>query len=158
MLHLDQDLIKDFDLYGEKELWEIGDLYGECNLQSGDDFYFVKTLKKKSKNGSSINHSVGTTTWMGEDSSKAIIYSPFLAVQPLGFKKRLWYKGGVSQQVSRSGDKGRGGDRGGFGGRGRGRRDQNGGWNNGDCAKDTSFSWNKEANNGEGWKSDDEVK
>ncbi|EOY18833.1 Kow domain-containing transcription factor 1, putative [Theobroma cacao] len=53
---------------------------------------------------------------------------------------------------------GRSGDRGGFGGRGRGRRDQNGGWNNGDSGEDKSFSWNKEANNSEGWKSNDEVK
>ncbi|XP_039023557.1 protein RNA-directed DNA methylation 3-like [Hibiscus syriacus] len=49
----------------------------------------------------------------------------------------------------RGGYGGRGGDRGGFGGRGRGRRDQNGDWNNGgDSGENKSFGWNKEGNQG----------
>ncbi|KAK6233658.1 hypothetical protein QUC31_006071 [Theobroma cacao] len=98
MLHFDQDQIKDFDLYGEKEPWEIWDLYGGCNRQSGEDLYFFTKLKKKSQNGSRINRSVGMGTWMGEDSGKPI-YSQLSAVQPLGFKKRLRYEGGVPHQV-----------------------------------------------------------
>ncbi|WRX12483.1 NAC domain - like 10 [Theobroma cacao] len=98
MLHLDQVQIKDFDLYGEKEPWEIWDLHGGCNLQSDEDLYFFTKLKKKSQNGSRINRSVGTGTWMGEDSGKPI-YSQLSAIQPLGFKRRFRYEGGVPQQV-----------------------------------------------------------
>ncbi|WRX11516.1 NAC domain - like 10 [Theobroma cacao] len=97
MLHLDQDQIKDFDLYGEKEPSEIWDLHGGCNLQSNEDLYFFTKLKKKSQNGSRINRSVGTGTWMGEDSGKPI-HSQLSATQPLGFKRRFRYEGGVPQQ------------------------------------------------------------
>ncbi|XP_022765470.1 protein RNA-directed DNA methylation 3 isoform X2 [Durio zibethinus] len=56
----------------------------------------------------------------------------------------------------RGGYGGRSGDREGFGGRGRGRRDQYGVWNNGsDFGENKSFGWNKEANNGEGWKNNE---
>ncbi|WRX12162.1 hypothetical protein QQP08_004649 [Theobroma cacao] len=51
-------------------------------------------LLKKSQNGSRINRSVGMGTWMGEDS-----------VQPLGFKKRLRYEGGVPHQVGAAEEK-----------------------------------------------------
>ena len=54
--------------------------------------------------------------------------------------------------------KDKGSDRGGFGGRGRGRRDQSGGWNNRNNSGENnkSFEWNKESNNnGEGWKGHD---
>ncbi|WRX12166.1 NAC domain - like 10 [Theobroma cacao] len=100
MLHLDQVQIKDFDLYGEKEPWEIWDLHGGFNLQSDEDLYFFTKLKKKSQNGSRINRSVGTGTWMGEDSGKPI-YSRLSAIQPLGFKRRFRYEGGVPQQAPR---------------------------------------------------------
>ncbi|KAK6259141.1 hypothetical protein SCA6_013615 [Theobroma cacao] len=93
MLHLDQNLIKDFDLYGEKEPWEIWNLFGGCNLQCSDDLYFFTKLKKKSQNSSRMNGFVSIGMWMGEGSGKPITYSRLSAVAasknqldpPMGF-------------------------------------------------------------------------
>ncbi|XP_017980402.1 PREDICTED: uncharacterized protein LOC18594354 isoform X2 [Theobroma cacao] len=87
-LHLDQQVIKDFDLYGEKEPWEIWELYGGDNLRSGEDVYFFTRLKKKTQNSSKMNRLIGTGTWMITGPVEAITYSQ-LSAQPLGFKKRL---------------------------------------------------------------------
>ncbi|XVE81321.1 hypothetical protein DITRI_Ditri15bG0054600 [Diplodiscus trichospermus] len=91
------EIIKEFDLYGEKEPWEIWELFGGDNLQQGQDLYFFTQLKRKSQNGSRINRSVGNGTWMSEDSGKPITYSGLT----LGLKKRLRYENGMPQQVGR---------------------------------------------------------
>ncbi|XP_017984359.1 PREDICTED: NAC domain-containing protein 101 [Theobroma cacao] len=98
-LHLDQQVIKDFNLYGEKEPWEIWELYGGDNLRSGEDLYFFTQSKKKTQNSSKMNRLIGTGTWMITGPAEAITYSQ-LSAQPLGFKKRFRYKGEVAQQVS----------------------------------------------------------
>ncbi|WRX13088.1 NAC domain - like 10 [Theobroma cacao] len=98
-LHLDQQVIRDFDLYGEKEPWEIWELYGGDNLRSGEDLYFFTRSKKKTQNSSKMNRLIGTGTWMITGPAEAITYSQ-LSAQPLGFKKRFRYKGEVAQQVS----------------------------------------------------------
>ncbi|XVF67058.1 hypothetical protein PTKIN_Ptkin10aG0090400 [Pterospermum kingtungense] len=100
MLHPGHDMIiKECDLYGEKEPWEIWDLYGGDNILrqslASQDLYFFTQLKKKTSNGSRINRSLGKGTWKGEDSGKQITYSRFQEKpKPLGFKKRFRYEDG----------------------------------------------------------------
>ncbi|KAK6241488.1 NAC domain - like 10 [Theobroma cacao] len=90
------DVIKECDLYGQKEPWELWELYGGDKLQPGEDLYFYTQLKK-TLDGSRINRSVGTGTWMGEDFNEPITFSQKL----LGYKQRYTYEDGVTEQVGR---------------------------------------------------------
>jgi hypothetical protein len=85
----DVTLIKDYDLYGEEEPWEIfnkfqGHKFGDNGL------YFLTTLHKKTTNGiKNMNRSVGTHggTWHG-DGGKEVKSSEGVVI---GTKKRFRY-------------------------------------------------------------------
>ncbi|KAA8542684.1 hypothetical protein F0562_023817 [Nyssa sinensis] len=62
-----EDLVKESDLYGDKEPWEIFDTAAE-RIQ-----YFFTKLKKKSVAGSRFSRTVGKGTWKGLDGGKQIL-------------------------------------------------------------------------------------
>ncbi|KAA8542687.1 hypothetical protein F0562_023814 [Nyssa sinensis] len=62
-----EDLVKESDLYGDKEPWEIFDTAAE-RIQ-----YFFTELKKKSVVGSRFSRTVGKGTWKGLDGRKQIL-------------------------------------------------------------------------------------
>ncbi|XP_028116265.1 NAC domain-containing protein 68-like [Camellia sinensis] len=60
------NVIKDYDLYGEKEPSTIFD-GAEANIH-----YIFTILKKKTKKGARVDRTAGTGTWKGVDASKPI--------------------------------------------------------------------------------------
>ncbi|ESR57680.1 hypothetical protein KPL70_009713 [Citrus sinensis] len=78
------------NLYGSKELWQIWRQFGRLDLEYGEDLYFFTRLKKKSVNGSRIDHRVGTGTWQGEDVGKVVVSRN--SRKKIGFKKRFRYE------------------------------------------------------------------
>ncbi|KAK3211401.1 hypothetical protein Dsin_016107 [Dipteronia sinensis] len=85
---LEKALVKQCDLYGSLEPWEIWSLYGGDHLEDGQALYFFARLKKASVNGSRICRRVGSGTWAGEDSGDRIMD----AGNVVGFKKRFLYE------------------------------------------------------------------
>nr|UBT01650.1 NAC transcription factor 46 [Litchi chinensis] len=86
--------IRDCDLYGELEPWQIWELYKgekeEDDEQEEEEMFFFTRLKKKSTNGSRINRKVGlgNGAWQGEDAGKKVTCGGRM----LGFKKRFRYE------------------------------------------------------------------
>ncbi|KAK0598584.1 hypothetical protein LWI29_036063 [Acer saccharum] len=99
-------LIKDCDLYGELEPWQIWEYYkGEDNKNKDDhdgeeeeeEMFFFTKLKKKSANGLRISRMVGCGggAWQSEDTAKKIpppSSSSSSTENALGFKKRFRYE------------------------------------------------------------------
>ncbi|TXG60268.1 hypothetical protein EZV62_014841 [Acer yangbiense] len=85
---LEKALVKECDIYGSLEPWEIWNLYGGDHLEDGQVLYFFVWLKKVSVNGSRICRRVGSGTWAGEDSGDRIM----AAGNVVGFKKRFRYE------------------------------------------------------------------
>nr|UBT01697.1 NAC transcription factor 93 [Litchi chinensis] len=83
----EKSLVKDFDLYGSFEPWEIWQLHGGDNLEDDQALSFFTPLKKISVNGSRICRRVGSGTWAGEDSGDKI-----KAGKVVGLKKRFRYE------------------------------------------------------------------
>nr|UBT01694.1 NAC transcription factor 90 [Litchi chinensis] len=83
----EKSLVKDFDLYGSLEPWEIWQPHGGDNLKDDEGLYFFTPLKKVSANGSRICRKVGSGTWAGEDSGDKI-----KAENVVGLKKRFRYE------------------------------------------------------------------
>ncbi|KAI9161856.1 hypothetical protein LWI28_021359 [Acer negundo] len=102
-------LIRDCDLYGELEPWQIWEYYkGKDNNNKDDhddeeevaeeDMFFFTQLKKKSANGSRISRTVGYGggAWQSEDTAKKVLPSSSSSSSStenvLGFKKRFRYE------------------------------------------------------------------
>ncbi|KAK3220659.1 hypothetical protein Dsin_014629 [Dipteronia sinensis] len=98
-------LIRDGDLYGELEPWQIWEYYrGEDSNNNKDgqdeaeeeDMFFFTQLKKKSANGSRISRTVGCGggAWQSEDTAKKVPppLSSSSLEKALGFKKRFRYE------------------------------------------------------------------
>nr|UBT01695.1 NAC transcription factor 91 [Litchi chinensis] len=83
----EKSLVKDFDLYGCLEPWEIWQLHGGDDLEDEQFLYFFTSLKKASVKGSRICRRVGSGTWAGEDSGEKIKAGDVVA-----FKKRFRYE------------------------------------------------------------------
>ncbi|XP_044473981.1 NAC domain-containing protein 41-like [Mangifera indica] len=79
--------IKDCDLYGSQEPWEIWEFY-KRNSGDDEDLYFFTVLKKKSSNGKRICRRIGSGSWMGEDAAKEIQTNG----KVIGSKKRYRYE------------------------------------------------------------------
>ncbi|TXG70127.1 hypothetical protein EZV62_005062 [Acer yangbiense] len=89
-------LIRDCDLYGDLEPWQIWDFYKDDGEE--EDMFFFTQLKKKSLNGSRINRKVGfgSGSWQSEDSTNKV--PPGELETKLGFKKRFRYENKASQE------------------------------------------------------------
>ncbi|KAK2635176.1 hypothetical protein Ddye_029968 [Dipteronia dyeriana] len=85
---LEMALVKECDLYGSLDPFEVWNLYGGDHLEDGQALYFFTRLKKVSVNGSRICRRVGSGTWAGEDSGDRIMS----AGNVVGFKKRFRYE------------------------------------------------------------------
>ncbi|KAI9162329.1 hypothetical protein LWI28_026197 [Acer negundo] len=91
-------LIRDCDLYGDLEPWQIWDFYKDDGEE--EDMFFFTQLKKKSLNGSRINRNkvgLGSGSWQSEDDSANKVPPGELETK-LGFKKRFRYENKASQE------------------------------------------------------------
>ncbi|KAM5578147.1 NAC transcription factor 25-like [Rosa sericea] len=71
-LYIYKNIVREFDLFGTTEPWEIWDMYGGHELCNQNLFFFTK-LKKASLNGSRILRKIGSSgTWSETDASKLI--------------------------------------------------------------------------------------
>ncbi|XP_031257667.1 NAC domain-containing protein 71-like [Pistacia vera] len=68
-LPLSSDIVKDCDLYGSREPWEIREFY---RGEKGEDLYIFTPLKKKSSKRKRICRKVGWGAWQGEDVAQEI--------------------------------------------------------------------------------------
>lgn len=81
--------ILEYDLYGEKNPWEIWEAFEGSNY-NGKDLYFFTTLKKKSLNGSRFVRTIGSGSWEGEDTGKMVVAHG--SNQCIGLKKRFRFE------------------------------------------------------------------
>ncbi|KAK0591703.1 hypothetical protein LWI29_006614 [Acer saccharum] len=81
-------LVKEGDLYGSLDPWDIWRIYGGDNLKDDRPLYFFTRVKKVSANGSRICRRVGSGTWVGEASGEKILSGN----EVVGFKKRFHYE------------------------------------------------------------------
>ncbi|KAK3217840.1 hypothetical protein Dsin_011810 [Dipteronia sinensis] len=91
-------LIRDCDLYGNLEPWQIWDFFKDDDDDGEEeDMFFFTQLKKNSVNGSRINRKVGlgSGSWQSEDSANKV--PPGELETKLGFKKRFRYENKASQ-------------------------------------------------------------
>ncbi|KAK3228614.1 hypothetical protein Dsin_000495 [Dipteronia sinensis] len=79
--------VKECDLYGFQEPWQIWELYGGDNLEDSQALHLFTRLKKTSVNSSRISRRVGSGTWAGEDCGEKIA-----AGNVDGCKKRFRYE------------------------------------------------------------------
>ncbi|KAK2658093.1 hypothetical protein Ddye_011145 [Dipteronia dyeriana] len=86
--NLEKFSVKECDLYGSLDPWDIWNIYGGDRLKDDWPLYFFTQLKKVSANGSRISRRVGSGTWAGEDSGDTIT----LGNRVVGFKKRFRYE------------------------------------------------------------------
>ncbi|EEF48348.1 protein BEARSKIN1 [Ricinus communis] len=82
--------VKDCDLYGKNEPWEIWDYFGGQNLMDVEFLYFFTQLKRKSSSSSRILRTVGTGTWHGDTSGKPVLDRKTKKV--IGLIKKFHYK------------------------------------------------------------------
>ncbi|KAK2634114.1 hypothetical protein Ddye_028906 [Dipteronia dyeriana] len=85
---LEYFLVKEGDLYGSLEPWDIWRIYGGDNLRDDRPLYFFSRVKKVSAGGSRICRRVGSGTWVGEASCEKILSGN----EVVGFKKRFRYE------------------------------------------------------------------
>ncbi|KAK1558958.1 hypothetical protein Q3G72_008731 [Acer saccharum] len=85
---LEKFSVREGDLYGSQDPWDIWSLYGGDNLEDGQPLYFFTRLKKVSSKGSRISRRVGSGTWAGEDSGDTIKSQNYV----VGVKKRFRYE------------------------------------------------------------------
>ncbi|TXG62811.1 hypothetical protein EZV62_009805 [Acer yangbiense] len=85
---LEKFSVREGDLYGSQDPWDIWNLYGGDNLEDGQPLYLFTRLKKVSSNGSRISRRVGSGTWAGEDSGDTITSQNYV----VGVKKRFRYE------------------------------------------------------------------
>ncbi|TXG58486.1 hypothetical protein EZV62_016315 [Acer yangbiense] len=85
---LEKFCVRECDLYGSLDPWDIWNMYGGDGLKDDRLLYFFTRLKKVSANGSRISRRVGSGTWAGEDSGDTIT----LGNAVVGFKKRFRYE------------------------------------------------------------------
>ncbi|XP_027364303.1 NAC domain-containing protein 2-like [Abrus precatorius] len=82
--------ILEYDLYGDKNPWEIWEAFAGSNSYSGKDLYFFTTHKKKFQNGSRLVRTIGKGSWEGEDVGKEVVASD--TNQRIGIKKRFRFE------------------------------------------------------------------
>ncbi|KAE9619687.1 putative transcription factor NAM family [Lupinus albus] len=81
--------VLEYDLYGEKNPWEIWEAFEGFSYE-GKDLYIFTTLKKKSLNGSRFVRIIGCGSWEGEDTGKKVIAEG--TNQCIGLKKRFRFE------------------------------------------------------------------
>ncbi|KAH7537290.1 NAC domain-containing protein 2 [Ziziphus jujuba] len=92
----DLAMILEYDFLGDKEPWEIWNLFQPCIFRYWDahheDLYFFTKLKKSNPRGKRICRKVGSTggTWKGQDSGSEVYDD--LSKQVIGLKKRFQYQ------------------------------------------------------------------
>ncbi|XP_061359416.1 NAC domain-containing protein 2-like [Gastrolobium bilobum] len=82
--------ILEYDLFGEKNPWEIWEAFGSSNSYGGTDLYFLTTLKKKFPTSSRFVRTIGCGSWEAEDSGKNIMASG--TMQCIGTRRRLRFE------------------------------------------------------------------
>ncbi|KAJ4706383.1 NAC domain-containing protein [Melia azedarach] len=87
------DPVKECDLYGNQEPWDIWNSYGGNDLLTGEELFFFTRLKKLTPNGSRYNRRIASGVWQGEDGAKEV-KALGGSEQILGFKKRFRYEDG----------------------------------------------------------------
>ncbi|CAN1160908.1 NAC domain-containing protein 68 [Linum perenne] len=101
------EIVKDCDLYGEEEPWEIWDNYkADTVVDMEQNLYFFTRLKTKNTSGKRILRRVGKSdgTWHGEDAGSKIKCSVVVGggggeeLFLLGYKKRFNYRNPKSDQ------------------------------------------------------------
>ncbi|TXG49227.1 hypothetical protein EZV62_025102 [Acer yangbiense] len=80
-------LVKECDIYGSQEPWQIWELYGGDDLEDSQALHLFTRQKKVSVNGSRISRRVGSGTWAGDDCGEKIV-----AGNVAGCKKRFRYE------------------------------------------------------------------
>ncbi|KAJ8754405.1 hypothetical protein K2173_002856 [Erythroxylum novogranatense] len=101
---LESAFMRDCNLYGNEEPWEIWERFSDHLPYSPKDLFFFTILRKKSAHGSNIIRRVGSSggSWHGEDSSTQInatvAVSDGKIVSVLGSRKRFSYKNPNSSQ------------------------------------------------------------
>ncbi|KAK2647912.1 hypothetical protein Ddye_015401 [Dipteronia dyeriana] len=90
---LEKKFVKDCDLYGCEEPWQIWESYGGHQLEDGEALHLFTRLKKVSVRGSRVSRRVGSGTWAGEDSGDQIVVGDVVCI-----KKRFRYENQHSPQ------------------------------------------------------------
>ncbi|KAK4843942.1 hypothetical protein QYF36_014614 [Acer negundo] len=80
---LEKIFVKECDLYGCEEPWQIWESYGGHQLEDGEALHLFTWLKKFSMRGSRVSKWVGSGTWAGEDGGDQIVVGDVV-----GIKKR----------------------------------------------------------------------
>ncbi|KAJ0090695.1 hypothetical protein Patl1_13937 [Pistacia atlantica] len=88
-LPLSSDIVKDCDLYGSQEPWEIWKFY---KGEKAEDLYAFTPLKKTSSKGKRICRKVGSGAWYGEDAAQEIQDN-----RVIGYKKSFRYENKASE-------------------------------------------------------------
>ncbi|KAK7345128.1 hypothetical protein VNO77_15589 [Canavalia gladiata] len=83
-------IIVEYDLYGEKNPWEIWEEFAGSNSYGGKDLYFFTTRKKKFGNGKRSVRTIGQGSWEGEDVGKDVMVTK--TNQCIGLKKRFRFE------------------------------------------------------------------
>ncbi|XP_061348887.1 NAC domain-containing protein 41-like [Gastrolobium bilobum] len=82
--------ILEYDLYGEKNPWEIWEAFGDSNSYGGTDIYFFTTLKKKFSSGTRSVRTIGCGSWEAEDKGKKVMANG--TMQCIGIRRRLRFE------------------------------------------------------------------
>ncbi|KAJ8755621.1 hypothetical protein K2173_022216 [Erythroxylum novogranatense] len=92
-------VVRDYNLYGYEEPWEIWRRFAGSGSVSTRDLFFFTPLRKKTVNGSNIIRTVGSSggTWHGVDSSTPI-HDEGETNYLLGFRRKFSYKNPSSSQ------------------------------------------------------------
>ncbi|KAI9174574.1 hypothetical protein LWI28_019485 [Acer negundo] len=90
---LEKIFVKECDLYGCEEPWQIWESYGGHQLEDGEALHLFTWLKKFSVRGSRVSKWVGSGTWAGEDGGDQIVVGDVV-----GIKKRSRYENQHSPQ------------------------------------------------------------
>ncbi|KAJ4706592.1 NAC domain-containing protein [Melia azedarach] len=93
----DNDAVKECDLYGDQEPWDIWNFHRGNDLLKDEELYFFTQLKKITPNGSRYNRKIASGSWQGEDGAKEV-KARGGSEQIIGFKKRFRYEDGNNSE------------------------------------------------------------
>ncbi|CAB4273100.1 unnamed protein product [Prunus armeniaca] len=94
-----ENVISEFDLYGQIESWDIWNQFGGNKLEDGEDLYFFTKLKSSSAKNTHMARTIGFGSWKAENSGKKVP-DPKDKKNDLGMWKRLHYENPKSDQNS----------------------------------------------------------
>ncbi|XP_061351478.1 NAC transcription factor NAM-B1-like [Gastrolobium bilobum] len=76
-----------YDLYGEKNSWEIWEAFGGSNAYGGTGLYFFTTLKKTFSTGTRPVRTIGCSSWEAEYKGEKVMANG--SMQCIEIRKRL---------------------------------------------------------------------